>query len=62
MLPSPEDQPTISVEEAGEALGVSRSAAYLGVRSGEIPSIRIGRRIVVPTAALRKLLGLDDAA
>jgi excisionase family DNA binding protein len=52
-------RPTLSVEEAGALLGISRGAAYEGVRAGEIPSIRIGRRIVVPTAAVRRMLQLD---
>ena len=37
---------------------ISRTSAYNGVKSGEIPSIRIGRRIVVPTAALFQMLEL----
>ena len=51
---------TISVPDAGEALGgLSRNASYRAVKSGEIPSIRIGGRIVVPTGPLRKMLGMD---
>ncbi len=56
-LPDPRSKPTISVDEAGEILGISRGLAYRGVQRGEIPSIRIGGRIVVPTAALLALLG-----
>jgi excisionase family DNA binding protein len=48
---------TLTVEEAAERLGISRAHAYEAVREGEIPSIRIGRRILVPIAALDKLLG-----
>ena len=59
VIPDPAEQPTMTVEQVGEALGVSRATAYEGVRSAEIPSIRVGRRIVVPTAALRRLLKLD---
>jgi len=59
----PEDQPTVDVyPTAAEALGLSRAATYEGVARGEIPSIRVGRRIRVPTAALRRMLGLDDGA
>jgi excisionase family DNA binding protein len=47
---------TISVETAARILGIGRGAAYEGVRRGEIPSIRVGRRIVVPRAALERLL------
>jgi excisionase family DNA binding protein len=55
-VPNPKAEPTISVERAGRLLGVSRGSAYEAVRRGEIPSIRIENRIVVPTAALVRLL------
>jgi hypothetical protein len=53
---------SVPVEVAGQALGLGRSLAYEAVRTGAIPSIRIGGRITVPTAPLRKMLGLDGAA
>ena len=43
---------TISVEEAGHLLGISRGLAYALVSRGDIASIRLGRRIVVPRRAL----------
>lgn len=46
-----------TVEEAGRIMGLGRSAAYEAVRRGEIPTIRLGRRIVVPRARLEALLG-----
>jgi len=47
----------LTVEEAGRRLGLSRPLAYQAVNSGQIPSIRIGRRrILVPVAALEKML------
>jgi excisionase family DNA binding protein len=49
----------LTVDEVAEALGISRASAYEGVRTGAIPSIRIGRRIVVPTAPVRRMLQLD---
>jgi excisionase family DNA binding protein len=61
-IPDPAIQATLTVEEAGDALGISRASAYEGVRTGAIPSLRIGRRIVVPTAALRRMLELDVPA
>jgi excisionase family DNA binding protein len=39
---------TLTVEEAAAPLGISRPFAYEAVRRGEIPSIRIGRRVLVP--------------
>ena len=59
MIPTPEERPTLSVEEAGDALGLGRSSAYLAAHRGEIPTLRFGRAIRVPTASLRRLLGLD---
>lgn len=55
-LPDPRDQPVMTVVEVGRVLGLSKSSAYEGVRCGEIPSIKVGRRILVPTAALWKML------
>jgi excisionase family DNA binding protein len=46
----------LTVPEAGELLGVSRAHAYLMVKLGQIPVIKLGRRIVVPKAALEKML------
>ena len=58
-VPDPHERPTLRVEEAGRFLGLGRNAAYDAVGRGDIPSIRIGRRLVVPTAGLRRLLQLD---
>lgn len=47
----------LSVEEAAAALGVSRGTAYQATRTGDLPSRRIGRRIVVPIPELLVWLG-----
>jgi excisionase family DNA binding protein len=47
---------TISVEEAGRRLGLSRNTAYQAASRGEIPTIKIGRRLLVPTVAFDRLL------
>ena len=47
---------TISVEEAGRRLGVSRNTAYEAAGRGEIPTIKIGRRLLVPLVAFERLL------
>jgi hypothetical protein len=39
--------------------GISRSYAYLIANTGELPTVRLGRRILVPVASLRDLAGLD---
>jgi len=48
---------TLSVSEAARVLGISRAHAYDCVHSGELPSIRLGRRIVIPRTAVERLLG-----
>ena len=50
---------TLTVEEAAGLLGIGRAAGYEGVRTGEIPSLRIGRRILIPTARLLEMLGIE---
>jgi excisionase family DNA binding protein len=45
--------------ETARALGISKASAYKAIECGEIPSIRIGGRILVPTAALRRMLLID---
>jgi len=41
---------TYTVEEVATMLGIARGKAYKHVRSGEIPSIRMGRRLLIPRA------------
>jgi excisionase family DNA binding protein len=47
---------TMTVEEAAQALGISRNGAYAAVRRGEIPAIKIGDRRLVPIVAIERLL------
>jgi len=51
-----EDKLTLSVEEAAKVLGIGRNLCYDRVKTGEIPVIKIGRRLLVPRSALEKLL------
>lgn len=43
--------------EAAELLGISKASAYRAAEEGQIPTLRIGRRILVPVPALLALLG-----
>ena len=45
--------------DTGKILGLGRNATYEAIARGEIPSIRIGKRILVPKAALERLLTVD---
>jgi excisionase family DNA binding protein len=49
--------PTISIEEAALLLGISRSAAYRAAKAGQLVTFRVGRRRLVPTAPLLRMLG-----
>lgn len=51
-------RPTIQIEEAAILLGVGRSTAYEAARRGELPTLRIGRRLIVPVPAFLALLGV----
>ncbi len=50
--------PAISVERAGQMLGISRRSAYRAAANGELPTFRLGRRLLVPTARVLEILGL----
>lgn len=55
---------TISVEQAGELLGISRWLAYEQAKTGTIagvPVLRVGRRLLVPRTALERVLDGDVA-
>ena len=55
------DRRTYTVTEVAELLGISRSSAYQCVRRGEIPSLVLGRRVVVPRSAVERLLtGVEE--
>jgi excisionase family DNA binding protein len=58
-VPDPRTHPTLTVPQAGRLLGLAKASAYEGAHRGEIPTIRVGRRLLVPTAALRRMLQLD---
>ena len=51
-----ENRLTLTVDEAAQALGLSRNSCYQAVDTGAIPSIRIGKRILIPRFALERLL------
>lgn len=45
---------TLSIDEAAAMLGISRAHAYELVRRGELPRLRLGRRVVIPRKALEE--------
>jgi excisionase family DNA binding protein len=52
----------VTVGEAAAILRISRGAAYQAAKAKELPTIRIGRRLLVPIAALERLLSGNVAA
>lgn len=65
-MPSkPPERLTYCIDEVAKVLGVGRNQAYLAARSGQLPTIRIGKRILVPRVALTEMLSnahCDEAA
>jgi hypothetical protein len=53
------DRVTIRVPEAAEILEISRTAAYDAARLGDIPTIKVGGRLLVPVAGFKKKLGVE---
>ncbi len=50
------DRLTYTVTEAAALLGISRTTAYACVRRGEIPSLTLGRRVVISRVVLERML------
>ncbi|MFC1924639.1 helix-turn-helix domain-containing protein [Chloroflexota bacterium] len=46
----------LSVEEARHMLGLSRGSMYQAINSGQVPAIRIGRRLLISKARLEQLI------
>ena len=53
-------KPTLSVREAAKILGIGINPAYEAVRAGTIPTIRVGKRILVLAAPLRRIIEGGD--
>jgi len=52
---------TLTVDEAARCLGIGRNSAYEAIARGEIPAVKIGKRLLVPKAALEKMLSGNDS-
>jgi Helix-turn-helix domain len=48
---------TLSVEQAGDELGISRASAYAYARKGFLPTIRLGNRLLVLRGPFDRMLG-----
>ena len=54
--------PRSRIEEAAHLLGISRSLAYELCARGELPTIRLGRRLVIPRRALVAMIENVEAS
>lgn len=50
----------VSVPEAARLLGVGTTFAWTMVHRGELPVVKLGRRVLVSRAALERLVGIDE--
>jgi excisionase family DNA binding protein len=53
---SKDERKPLTIPEVAKRLGISRTLAYEAARRGELPVIRIGKRVLVPAGALERLL------
>jgi excisionase family DNA binding protein len=51
---------TCSIDEAAQALGIGRSTAYAAAKEGSLPVLHVRNRLLVPTAKLLAMLGLEN--
>jgi len=56
------ERQTYTVDEAAKIIGIARVSAYAAVHSGAIPTIKIGKRLLVPKTALERLLNGQDGS
>jgi excisionase family DNA binding protein len=47
---------TFTVEEFAEIFGLSRPSAYAATSNGTVPTIRIGRRLIISRRVVERLL------
>lgn len=53
-------RPTLRPDEVARILRMSRNGVYEAINRGDIPSIRIGSRIVIPGEPFRRTLGIEE--
>ena len=51
-----DDRLTLTVEQAGKMLGISRATAYQLANQGKLPAIRLGRRLLISKAGLERMV------
>lgn len=60
ILPDPRERPLLCPADlVGLIPGMKRSAIYEAIRRGDLPCVRVGSRVFLPTAQLRRMWGID---
>ena len=59
-VPTPSTHTVLTVDQVAELLGLDRKTVYTAVANGELPSRRLGRRILIPTTSFLTWLTGDD--
>ena len=52
-------RPTITVADALKVLPISRNGLYEAIRRGDIKTVKLGKKILVPTGPLRRQFGIE---
>ncbi|MCW3039252.1 MAG: binding protein excisionase family [Solirubrobacterales bacterium] len=59
-LPEPAERPWLTVSELAQISGEGEKAIRAALDAGQLPLLRVGRYVRIPTAKLRQQLGLDQ--
>lgn len=59
-IPDPRQEPILSIRRAAEVMGEGQKAVRKAAAAGQIPSLRIGRYVRIPTAPLLQLMGVSS--
>jgi excisionase family DNA binding protein len=51
-----DERPVLTISKAAELLGVSRAFGYELVARGELPAVRLGRRIMIPRVGIQRII------
>lgn len=57
-----QEKRVISLLEAGRLLGICRNSAYKYAATGQLPTIRLGRKLLVPLAEFEKILAVSSVS
>jgi excisionase family DNA binding protein len=56
IVPEPITRRTFTIPEAAVIVGVGKSTMYEHVKNGDVPCVRLGRRVVIPAHVIESML------